>query len=137
MLQLQVIRQDPGFIKARLAVKDFKDIHLVDEVLSLDDQRKKLQNESDTTQSKINAASKEIGQLMAKGKKEEAEKKKQEVAELKGLLQPVAEKLNETERQLQDVLIQLPNLPSDKVPVGKTPADNVVIREGGIKPQLS
>lgn len=137
MLQLQAIRQDPGFIKERLAVKNFKQTELVDEILSLDDQRKKLQNESDTTQSKINTASKEIGQLMAKGQKEEAEKKKQEVAELKASLQPVADKLNETEKQLQDVLILLPNVPSAKVPPGKVPADNVTIREGGTKPQLS
>jgi seryl-tRNA synthetase len=137
MLQLQVIRQNPGFIKERLAVKNFKETDLVDEIISLDDQRKKLQAEADTTQSKINTASKEIGQLMAKGQKEEAEKKKGEVAELKSSLQPVADKLNETEKQLQDVLVLLPNLPSDKVPPGKTPADNVIIREGGTKPQLS
>jgi seryl-tRNA synthetase len=137
MLQLQTIRQNPGFIKERLAIKNFKETGLVDEILSLDDQRKKLQAESDTTQSKINAASKEIGQLMAKGQKEDAEKKKAEVAELKSSLQPVADKLNETEKQLQDVLILLPNLPFVKVPPGKTPADNIVIREGGKIPQLS
>ena len=137
MLQLQVIRQNPGFIKERLAVKNFKEINLVDEILSLDDQRKKLQAESNATESKINAASKEIGQLMAKGQKEEAEKKKREVAELKSSLQPVADKLDETEKQLQDLLILLPNLPSDKVPPGKTPADNIVIREGGTRPQLA
>lgn len=137
MLQLQVIRQNPEWIKERLAIKHFKEINLVDEIISLDDQRKKLQNESDTTQSKINSVSKEIGQLMAKGQKEEAEKKKQEVAELKSSLQPAADKLNETEKQLQDALILLPNLPSEKVPAGKTPDDNVVIREGGNKPQLS
>src|SRR5436190_508954 len=136
MLQLQVIRKNPGFVKERLAIKNFKDIQLVDEIIGLDDQRKKLQNESDTIQSKINAASKEIGQLMAKGQKEEAEKKKQEVAELKSSLQPAADELNGTEKKLQDLLILLPNLPSEKVPHGKMPADNIIIREGGIKPDL-
>jgi seryl-tRNA synthetase len=137
MLQLLAIRQNPGIVKERLAIKNFKDVQLVDEIIGLDDQRKKLQNESDTIQSKINAASKEIGQLMAKGQKEEAEKKKQEVAELKASFQPAVDELNGTEKKLQDILILLPNLPSDKVPPGKTPADNVVIREGGIKPQLT
>lgn len=137
MLQLQAIRQDPQKIKERLTVKNFKDTQLVDEIITLDDQRKKLQNESDTTQSKINTASKEIGQLMSKGQKDEAEKKKQEVASLKSSLQPIADKLAETEKQLQDTLLILPNLPSDKVPPGKTPADNVVVREGGNKPTLS
>jgi seryl-tRNA synthetase len=74
---------------------------------------------------------------MAKGKKEEAETKKGEVASLKALLQPIAEKLADTEKQLTDKLVLLPNLPSDKVPSGKTPADNVVVREGGNKPKLS
>jgi seryl-tRNA synthetase len=137
MLQLQTIRQDAKRVKEKLAIKNFKDIHLVDEILTLDDQRKKLQNEADTTQSKINTASKEIGQLMAKGQKEEAEKKKQEVASFKSSLQPIADKLTETEKQLNDLLIVLPNLPSDKVPAGKTPADNVVVREGGNKPSLA
>jgi seryl-tRNA synthetase len=136
MLQVAFLRQNPELVKQKLAIKNFGALHLVDEILSLDDQRKKLQNESDTTQSKLNIASKEIGQLMAKGQKEDAEKKKQEVASLKSSLQPIADKLNETEKQLHDVLILLPNLPSDKVPPGKTPADNIVIREGGNKPQL-
>ena len=73
MLQLQVLRQDPNAVKARLSVKNFKEISLVDDIISLDDQRKKLQLEFDTTQAKVNAASKEIGQLMAKGQKDEAE----------------------------------------------------------------
>ena len=136
MLQLQVIRQNPDWVKERLKVKQFKDTGLVDTILSLDDQRKKLQLEFDTTQSKVNSTSKEIGQLMGKGQKEEAEAKKQEVATLKNSLQPITDKLAEVEKQLQDTLVVLPNLPSEKVPVGKTPADNVVVREGGEKPNL-
>ncbi|MEJ0102911.1 MAG: serine--tRNA ligase [Bacteroidota bacterium] len=137
MLQLQVIRQNPEWVKERLAVKNFKEPGLVDTILSLDDQRKKLQLEFDNTQSKVNSASKEIGQLMGKGQKEEAETKKQEVASLKNSLQPISDKLAEIEKQLHDTLVVLPNLPSDKVPVGKTPADNITIREGGIKPILA
>ena len=137
MLQLQVLRQDPQAVKQRLAIKHFADTALVDEIITLDDERKTLQLESDTTQSKINTASKEIGQLLAKGQKEEAEIKKQQVASYKNLLQPIADKLTETEKQLNDKLVLLPNLPSDKVPAGKNPVDNVVIREGGNKPNLS
>jgi seryl-tRNA synthetase len=137
MLQLQVLRQNPEAVKQRLAIKHFAEIELVDEILSLDDQRKKSQLEFDNFQAKVNSTSKEIGALMARGQRDEAEKKKQEVAALKSTLQPVSEKLGEIEKQLQDELVKLPNLPSDKVPPGKTPADNVVIREGGIKPQLS
>jgi seryl-tRNA synthetase len=136
MLQLQVLRQNPQAAKDKLAVKYFAEPGLVDTILSLDDQRKKLQLDFDTIQAKVNSNSKEIGALMAKGQKEEAEAKKQEVAALKSALQPVNEKLGVMEKQLQDELVKLPNLPSDKVPVGKTPADNVVIREGGTKPKL-
>jgi len=136
MLQLQQLRQDPQGVKNKLGVKYFPEPGLVDEIIALDDQRKKLQLEFDTNKSQVNSISKEIGQLMAKGQKEEAEAKKQAVAGLNASLQPIAEKLAETEKQVHDLLIKLPNLPSDKVPAGKTPADNVVVREGGVKPQL-
>ncbi len=136
MLQLQVLRQNPGMVKERLSVKNFSETELVDTILLLDEQRKKLQLEFDNTQAKVNSTSKEIGGLMAKGQKEEAEARKLEVGALKSSLQPISDKLNEVEKQLQNELVKLPNLPSDKVPAGKTPADNVVVREGGRKPEL-
>ena len=136
MLQLQVIRQDPKEVKERLAVKYFNDGSVVDEILKLDEQRKKLQLEFDNTQAKINSSSKEIGQLMAKGEKEKAEALKQTVPSLKTSLQPISDQLSETEKQLQNELVKLPNLPSEKVPAGRTPEDNVIVREGGNKPSL-
>jgi len=136
MLQLQIIRQDRDGVKKRLAVKYFAELGVVDKVLELDDQRKKLQLEFDNIQAKINTSSKEIGQLMAKGEKENAERLKQQVTSLKASLQPINNKLSETERELQKELVKLPNLPSQKVPLGKTPEDNMIIREGGNKPKL-
>ena len=134
MLQLNVIRQDPGKVKERLAIKYFSQPELIDELLQWDEKRKQYQHEQDTLQSKLNAASKEIGQLMAKGNKDEADNKKQEVATLKSQLNP--EKLEDAEKNIQAILYLLPNLPSEKVPVGRTPEENVVVREGGNKPQL-
>jgi len=136
MLQAAFIRNNTARVKERLAAKHFAELHLVDTIISLDDERKKLQLEFDNTQSKINSASKEIGQLMAKGNKAEAESKKQEVSAWKALLQPIHDKLAAVEKQLEEELVKLPNLPSEKVPPGKTPADNVVVREGGNKPKL-
>ena len=136
MLQLQVIRQNPEWIKERLAIKYFNDGSVVDAILKLDEQRKKLQLEFDNIQAKINSSSKEIGQLMAKGEKEKAETLKQNIPSLKTSLQPISDQLSETERQLQSELVKLPNVPSEKVPVGRTPEDNVIVREGGIKPSL-
>ena len=137
MLQVSVIKSNPEFIKERLVVKHFKNLDLVDEIIILDDERKKTQLDFDTTQAKINAASKEIGKLMATGNKEEAEKLKLEVGSLKLDVGKYNENLIEIEKKLNDSLVQLPNLPSEKVPLGKTPEENVNVKEGGAKPQLS
>jgi seryl-tRNA synthetase len=136
MLQLQVLRQDPEAVKKKLEIKHFNETHLVDSIISLDDQRKKLQLEFDNTQAKVNSISKEIGQLMSKGQKEDANVRKDEVSTLKKSLDPISARLAEIEKQLQDELVKLPNLPSDKVPQGKTPSENVVVREGGNRPVL-
>jgi seryl-tRNA synthetase len=136
MLQLNFIRQNTELVKERLAVKNFKELALVDAIVQLDDQRKKLQSESDNTQSKINSTSKQIGQLMVKGEKETAENKKQEVASLKSSLQPVAEQLAQIEKELNETLVKLPNLPASSVPKGNTPDDNVIVRQGGTNPTL-
>ena len=136
MLQVAFIRNNPELVKERLAIRNFKELNLVDSIISLDDKRKKLQFEFDETQAQINSASKEIGQLMAKGEKDSAEEKKQQVATLKSSLQPINSKLTEIEKTLHDELIKLPNLPHTSVPAGKTPEENVVVREGGNKPEL-
>ncbi len=136
MLQAAFIRNNPGLVKERLAIRNFKQPELVDSIISLDDQRKKLQFDLDETQGKINAASKEIGQLMAKGEKDAAEKSKEKVAALKASLQPVQTQLSEIEKTLHEEIVKLPNLPHSSVPAGKTPEENEVVREGGNKPQL-
>lgn len=136
MLQLQVLRQNPGWVKEKLTVKHFGDLSVVDTVLALDEERKKLQLDFDNNQAKVNSTSKEIGMLMGKGQKEEAEAKKQEVAALKNTLEPISLRLAEVEKQLQEELVKLPNLPSDLVPAGKHAADNVTVKEGGAKPTL-
>ncbi len=136
MLQVSVLRNQTEMVKERLAVKHFKDLSLVDAIIELDDLRKKHQFDFDTAQSKINNSSKQIGQLMAKGEKEAAELLKQEVTQLKTVVQQAAESLAATEKDLQDKLVQLPNLPSVLVPQGRTPEDNEVVRSGGVLPEL-
>ncbi|HEY1113691.1 MAG TPA: serine--tRNA ligase [Chitinophagaceae bacterium] len=136
MLQLAQLRNDPEGVKERLAVKHFAEPALVDEIISLDDQRKSLTFQFDDTKAKINAASKEIGALMGKGQKEEAEGKKKDVETLKAALAPIQQELDSVEKGLNDLLVRLPNLPSSKVPKGRTPEDNEIVRTGGTKPQL-
>jgi seryl-tRNA synthetase len=137
MLQVNFIKSNREEVLKGLAKKHFSDISLVDKIISLDDERKKLQFELDERQSKINTFSKEIGHLMAKGEKGLAEEKKLEVASLKSFLQPVNDQLSEVENALHDDLIKLPNLPHASVPQGKTPEENEIVREGGQKPSLS
>ena len=136
MLQLAVLRNNTELVKERLAIRNFKEINLVDEIIALDDERKKLTFQFEENKAKINATSKEIGALMGKGQKEEAESRKKEVEALKSQINPIQGQLDKVEKQLNDLIIKLPNLPSEKVPKGKTPEDNEVVRTGGTKPEL-
>ena len=136
MLQVNYIKANRAEVVGRLAKKNFLESSLVDKIIAADDERKKLQYELDEIQSKINSASKEIGQLMARGEKGLAEEKKLEVASFKNFLQPVSEKLVAVEKDLYDDLVKIPNLPHPSVPEGKTPEENEIVREGGQKPEL-
>lgn len=137
MLQVNLIRKQREWVLERLAVKHFKEPELVDQILSLDDQRRSLQTASEQRLARRNAASKEIGALMAQGKKDEAEARKQEVADLKAEIEGIEKDLAAADSSLHDMLVKLPNLPSEKVPVGSTPEDNVVVRQGGEIPALA
>ena len=136
MLQISFIRQNTDLVKERLSVKHFDDLLLVDKVVKIDEQVRKLKVESETLQADLNAASKAIGLLMGKGEKEAAEQKKQEVIQHKFTLQQLNDQLNIAERELHDSMIKFPNLPHTSVPKGKSPEENEVVKEGGIKPSL-
>ena len=136
MLQVSYLRENTDLAKQRLGVKHFPQLGLVDTVIALDDERKALQAGFDDLQSKVNASSKEIGALMAKGEKDKAEAIKQEVAGWKAQLDPLKTKMTEVEASLQQTIVQLPNLPHPLVPIGKTPEENEVVRTGGVVPKL-
>lgn len=136
MLQVSFLRQNKELAKKKLAVKHFAQPDLVDTAIDLDDERKQLQASFDETQAKVNSASKEIGAMMAKGDKEQAEATKIAVGEWKKQLEPLKEKMAQVEINLQNVLVQFPNLPHSLVPVGKTPEENEVVRTGGVAPKL-
>jgi len=136
MLQVSFLRQNKEIAKQKLAIKHFANLDLVDTVIAMDDERKQLQASCDEMQAKVNAASKEIGGLMAKGEKEQAENLKNEVAGLKTQLDPLKIKMAEVELQLQNTIVQFPNLPHDLVPQGKTPEENELVKQGGETPTL-
>lgn len=136
MLQVTYLRQHTQLAKELLAVKHFSNLDLVDQVIAMDDQRKRVQASFDDLQSKVNAASKEIGNHMAKGEKEQAEAIKQNVGTWKLALEPLKIEMAEVELALQNLIVQLPNLPHALVPKGKTPEENEVVKEAGTTPVL-
>ncbi len=137
MLQIGFIRQNTALVKERLRVKNFGDLSMVDKVVTLDEQVRKLKVDSESIQAAINTASKEIGMLMGKGQQEGAENKKLEVAQYKASLQTLAQQLVDAEKLLHDTIVVLPNLPHATVPIGKSPEENEVVKEGGEKPTLA
>jgi seryl-tRNA synthetase len=136
MLQVTYLRQHTQLAKDLLAVKHFSNLDLVDQVIAMDDQRKRVQASFDDLQSKVNAASKEIGNHMAKGEKEQAEAIKQNVGAWKLALEPLKIEMAEVELAVQNLVVQLPNLPHALVPKGKTPEENEVVKEAGTTPVL-
>ena len=108
----------------------------LDRLIDLDDRRRKAQQESDALAADANAQAKQIGELMKSGKKEEAEALRAQVTEGKWRLKDLAETQAEAEQWLHEALVLLPNIPNANVPHGKTPEENVTVKEGGQKPTL-
>ncbi|SFV30342.1 serine--tRNA ligase [Thermoflavifilum thermophilum] len=136
MLAIQLLREKKDWVIARLSVKHFTQTHLIDEILQLDEQRRQWITEHDQLQNLRNTASREIGQLMKAGNHAEAAQKKQQVAEWNEKINALKNQLDEIEQKIQQLLLQLPNLPHESVPAGESAADNVIIRQGGSWPTL-
>lgn len=137
MLEISVLRADATGVKQKLAKKHFAELNLVDEILALDERRRLTQKETDDLLAAQNVAAKNIGVLMQKGEKEAAEAEKAKVATLKEQSKQKEETLAAIEAQQHQLLLKLPNLPHSSVPEGKTPEQNLVVKEGGTKPILN
>ena len=136
MLQVNHIRQYREKVLERLSAKYFMETALVDAVIEKDDLRKRIQSANDEILSRRNLASKEIGALMSKGLKDDAEAIKQEVTDLKSKIDRNEQELARLEVEIREVLQRIPNLPHEQVPAGRTPEDNVVVRQWGDTPVL-
>ncbi len=137
MLQLQYIKDHREECISRLKIKNVADVETrIDEIIALDAERRALQVKADAVKAEQNRIAKEIGMLMKQGKKEEAEAAKARTAELKAEEKSLGEQQAATEKLLNEKLISLPNAPHPSVPVGKSEADNVVVAEFGVKPDL-
>ena len=138
MLQLQYIKDHTDEIIERLKIKNVQDVEArIASIIDLDAQRRALQQKTDTLKAEQNNIAKQIGMLMKQGKRDEAEQVKQRTAELKAEEKELSDKAAAIESDLNAQLISLPNAPHISVPRGKSEADNVVVAEFGVKPDLS
>ena len=124
MLQVNFLKEHRDRVLEGLKKRNFKDLELVDNAISLDDERKKVQFDMDSQLAEINKISKEIGLLMKEGKKEEAESAKQKTAQYKEASKDLHQKLNEIEEKLTEILYLIPNIPHESVKAGVSADDN-------------
>jgi len=132
-----LIREKADFVRQRLAARGAGDEKHVDELLQLDEQRRKALAEVETLKAQRNKVSKEIGALMGQKKTAEAEAKKSETRDLGDKIAALDKQATEAESARNDLMLRLPNLPHESVPVGKSAEDNPVIRTHGEKPNFS
>ena len=136
MLTLKQIRENAEGVVERLRKKHFEAREAIDEVLGLDEIRRNAQQELDASLARQKAIAKEIGDLMKKGAKEQAEAIRAQVASLKELSKKLEDKKEEAESKIREILLSVPNLPADIVPEGATAEDNVCVKTGGVTPDL-
>ena len=128
MLTLKQIRDDKEAAIRRLAKKGVDAAPIIAKIEQLDDRRKAIQAELDSCLAEQNAAAKQIGMLIAQGKREEAEEKKRFVASLKARSNDLTAQHQSVSNELQSQIVLLPNFPADIVPEGKSSDDNVVVK---------
>jgi seryl-tRNA synthetase len=137
MLDIRLIREKTDFVRQRLASRGAGDEARIDELLALDEQRRKFLAEVESLKAQRNRVSKEIGALMGQKKLAEAEAKKKETRDLGDRIAELDKQAAEAETARQNLMLRLPNLPHESVPVGKTAEDNPVVRVHGEKPAFS
>ncbi|MEM7106293.1 MAG: serine--tRNA ligase [Bacteroidota bacterium] len=128
MLQVNFIENNKDLVINGLGVRGFKEIDLVETIIKKDTLRRNTQSELDKLLAERNQASKVIGKLFSEGKREEAEQMKNRVTEIKAAVEKLNEALNAAKQDLQQALVQLPNIPHPSVPPGNTDADNEVFK---------
>ena len=132
MIDIKFLRENPDVVKENIK-KKFQDskLPLVDEVISLDVERRKAQQEADELKASKNKIAKEIGALMGQGKREEAEAKKAEVAANSARLSELEKKQAELEEKVNNIMMVIPNIIDPTVPIGKDDSENVEIKKYG------
>jgi len=136
MIQISTLREKSDYVIERLAVKNFDAKATIASILSIDENRRKIQNELDELLFQQNTLAKQVGDLYKAGKKHEGDEMKNKSGALKESSSALQMLLNDIEEKLNAEMIKLPNIPSSQVPKGKTPEDNEVVHQEGAIPEL-
>ncbi|MEX0821469.1 MAG: serine--tRNA ligase [Rhodothermales bacterium] len=134
MIDIQLLREDPERLRRAIRDKGLGDPSLVDQLQTLDERRRTSLTELQQAQARSNAISKEIGEYMRSGRKDEAQDLIEESSQLKQRIKDLEESARQVEEELEGKMLDLPNLPHPSVPVGRTPDDNEVIATVGELP---
>lgn len=137
MLTLKLITDNPEAVVRALAKKHFDAKDIIEKIIEVDKKRKTTQRELDSTLSQLKQLSALIGGMMKRGKKEDAETARAQVAEIKDGTKYTEKELKALEDELRNMLVSIPNLPSEDVPEGRTAEDNLIERSGGEIPELA
>ncbi|HXT41170.1 MAG TPA: serine--tRNA ligase [Candidatus Angelobacter sp.] len=132
MLDIKLIRDRSDHVRERLATRGGGDEIRIDEVLALDEQRRKLLAAAEGLKAQRNRASKEIGALMGQKKTTEAEARKTEMRAIGDKIAELDKEVEDAERRREEILLRLPNIPHQSVPIGKCSADNLEVRQSSM-----
>ena len=132
MLDLRFVRENPEIVKQNIRNK-FQDakLPLVDEVIELDEENRKVKKEADDLRASRNKISKQIGALMGQGKKEEAEEVKKQITAASDHLAELEEKEKDLEERIKKIMMTIPNIIDPSVPIGKDDSENVEVQKYG------
>lgn len=136
MLNINYIRENTEGVKERLRIKNFQGEGIIDRILELDIVRREAQKDLDDTLAEANRLAKEIGNLFKQGKKDEAEEMRTRSTELKAGSKVLSDEMDKAAAEMNELLLQVPNLPHASVPAGRSADDNEIVREWGEIPEL-
>jgi len=136
MLTIPFIRENKDKVLAGLKIKNFKNPEIIDQIIDLDNKRRKLQSRTNEMQAQMNTLSKEIGQLFKTGERDRANQVKEQTTGIKKELETLGQDLQEANETMSELLVQVPNVAHPSVPEGKSEEDNKEIRSGGSLPKL-
>jgi len=137
MLTLKILRENPDYVAERLAIRNMDAGPVIKKIIDLDVRRRAAQTQSDALTAEQKKIAAGIGKLMKEGKKAEAEEIKKQAAQAKETIKELNQEQESLEKELSELLVTLPNIPYSLVVPGKGEDDNVLVREGGMIPELS